>query len=80
MTRGHQRAVALLDNAISEAVRQCKLAYEFSANSYTITSLNACLAAKNAHEVIREHLSDETSKVRGSGANRRSDERLVDGR
>jgi hypothetical protein len=59
MSSGRQRAVVSLDNAISEAVRQSQLAYEFSPNSYTHGSLSACLRAENAMGVIRAYLSDE---------------------
>ena len=34
--------------AISEAVKQAKLAYEFSAGSYTYAAMSACLAADEA--------------------------------
>jgi hypothetical protein len=59
MKSSPQRALASLDNAIREAVRQSRLAYEFSANSYTHGSLSACLAAENALGVIRAYLSED---------------------
>ncbi len=59
MTSSPQRALASLDNAIREAVRQSRLAYEFSPNSYTHGSLSACLAAENALGVTRAHLSED---------------------
>lgn len=34
--------------AISEAVQQAKLAYQFAAGSYTYSALSACLAAAEA--------------------------------
>jgi hypothetical protein len=58
MTSSPQRALAVLDKGIREAVRQSQLAYEYSPNSYTHGSLSACLAAENALEVIRAHLSE----------------------
>jgi hypothetical protein len=54
-----QRALASLDNAIREAVRQSRLAYDFSPNSYTYGSLSAWLAAENALGVIRAQLSED---------------------
>ena len=60
MRSSPQRALTSLDNAIREAVRQSRLAYDFSPNSYTYGSLSACLAAQNALDVIRAHLSDDT--------------------
>jgi hypothetical protein len=61
MSSSPQRALASLDNAISEAVRQSRLAYEFSPNSYTYGSLSACLSAENALDVIRAYLSEDTA-------------------
>jgi hypothetical protein len=58
MTSSPQRALTALDKGIREAVRQSRLAYEFSPNSYTYGSLNACLAAENALGVIRAYLSE----------------------
>ena len=51
--------LASLEKAIREAVRQSRLAYEFSPSSYTHGSLSACLAAQNALDVIRAHLSED---------------------
>ena len=59
MSSNPQRALTALDNAIQEALRQARLAYEYCPNSYTHGSLNACLAAENALEVIRAHLSED---------------------
>ena len=59
MSSSPQRALASLDNAIREAVRQSRLAYEFVPDSYTHGSLSACLAAQNALDVIRAHLSED---------------------
>jgi hypothetical protein len=61
MSSSPQRALASLDNAIREAVRQSRLAYEFVPDSYTYGSLNACLAAENALDVIRAYLSEDTA-------------------
>ena len=58
MSSSPQRALTALDNGIREAIRQSRLAYAYSPNSYTSGSLNACLAAENALEVIREYLSE----------------------
>ena len=58
MTSSPQRALTVLDKGIREAVRQSRLAYEYSPNSYTHGSLSACLAAENALEVIQVHLSE----------------------
>jgi hypothetical protein len=59
MSSSPQRALASLDNAIREAVRQSQLAYEFVPDSYTYGSLNACLAAQNALDVIQAHLGED---------------------
>jgi hypothetical protein len=56
-------ALTSLEKAVREAVRQCRLAYEFSPGSYTHSSLGACLAAQNALDVIRAHLSEHGSDV-----------------
>lgn len=61
MSGSPQRALTFLDNAIREAVRQSRLAYEFSPNSYTHGSLSACLAAENALDVIRAYLSEDAA-------------------
>ncbi|MET4345587.1 hypothetical protein ABIC08_006890 [Bradyrhizobium sp. RT9b] len=59
MTSSPERALTSLDNAIREAVRQSRLAYEFRPNSYTRGSLSACLAAENALDVLTSNLSDD---------------------
>ena len=59
MTSSPQRAVTFLDNAIRDAVRQSRLAYAYSPNSYSFGSLSACLAAENALGVMRSHLSED---------------------
>ena len=52
-------ALASLENAIRDVVRQSRLAYEFSPSSFTHGSLSACLVAQNALDVIQVHLSEE---------------------
>ncbi|MBR1155248.1 hypothetical protein [Bradyrhizobium sp. JYMT SZCCT0428] len=59
MTSSPQRALTSLDNAMREAIRQSRLAYEYYPNSYTYGSLNACLAALNALNAIRSRIEDE---------------------
>jgi hypothetical protein len=61
MSSSPQRALTSLDNAIREAVRQSRLAYEYCPNSYTYGSVSACLSAENALEVIRAHLSEDVA-------------------
>jgi hypothetical protein len=61
MSRSRDRALTALNNRIHEAVRQTRLAYEYCPNSYTYQSLNACLAAENALEVIRTDLSEDVA-------------------
>jgi hypothetical protein len=39
------RAVRGLEVALREAVDDSKLAYEFAANSYSFSAMNACMAA-----------------------------------
>jgi hypothetical protein len=63
MSGSPRRALTALDNGISEAIRQSRLAYEYSPNSFTYGSLNACLTAENALEVIRAYLSEEMAVV-----------------
>jgi hypothetical protein len=72
VSSGQQRAVASLDKAISEALRQSQLAYEFSPSSYTYGSLSACLVAENALGVIRAYLSEnDLSGIQFSPTNSR---------
>jgi hypothetical protein len=50
------RAVRGLDVALREAVAESRLAYEFSANSYSFSTMSACIAAQRALEFLREAL------------------------
>jgi hypothetical protein len=49
---------------VRAAVEQARTAYEFVPNTFTYSCLSACLAAEQALEVLRDHMSDqhETSK------------------
>jgi hypothetical protein len=51
------RAFRRLRDDVREAATQARLAYEFSANSYSFASLNACIAAQQAVEVLRSALA-----------------------
>jgi hypothetical protein len=46
--------------AVREAVAEFKLAYDFGASTYTFSSMNACIAAEQALEVLRDALADAT--------------------
>jgi hypothetical protein len=50
------RAVRGLGVALREAVEESKLAYEFAANSYSFSAMNACMRAERALDVLREAL------------------------
>jgi hypothetical protein len=52
------RTLRDLRRILGRAVDQAKLAYEFSPNSYTHSSLSACLAAEAAMAVLAGSLSD----------------------
>jgi hypothetical protein len=41
---------------LREATEESRLAYEFSANSYTFSAMSACIAAEQALECLREKL------------------------
>lgn len=60
MSSSPRRALASLENAVREAVRQSRLAYVYSPTSYSYGSLSTCLAAENALGVIRAYLSQIT--------------------
>jgi hypothetical protein len=47
------RAVRGLSAALREATEESKLAYEFSANSYTFAAMTACLSAERTLEDLR---------------------------
>ena len=48
-----------LDVALREAVTESRLAYEFSAGSYSFAAMNACIVAERALEVLRDALEAE---------------------
>jgi hypothetical protein len=52
------RAVRGLEVALRGAVDDSKLAYEFAANSYSFSAMNACMAAERALEVLRDALEE----------------------
>ena len=52
------RAVRGLSEALREAVAESKLAYEFAANSYSFSAMNACMGAERALDVLREALEN----------------------
>jgi hypothetical protein len=52
------RALRGLSEALREAVAESKLAYEFAANSYSFSAMNACMGAERALDVLREALED----------------------
>jgi hypothetical protein len=60
MSSSRMRALRSLDDAIREAIHQARLAYCFTANSYTHGSLSACLAAENALGLIGAHLNEDS--------------------
>jgi hypothetical protein len=47
---------AVLAHYLRQAVAESKLAYRFSPSSYSYSCLNACLAAEQALEVLRDTL------------------------
>jgi hypothetical protein len=49
-----------LETALREAVTESKLAYDFGASTYTFSTLNACIAAERALDVLRDALADTT--------------------
>jgi hypothetical protein len=56
-----ERAYSSLVNAISESVRQSKLAYTFKPDSYTYGALSACLAAQSALDSLGVRLKASLS-------------------
>ena len=61
------RALRGLELSIREAVAESRLAYEFTANSYSFGCMNACLAADVALARLEDALTelvDEKSKGR----------------
>jgi hypothetical protein len=53
------RCFRKLETAIREAVVESKLAYEFNANSYSFSAMDACIAAERALENLREALTEK---------------------
>jgi len=54
----HRASIArnVLAHYLGQAVAESKLAYRFSPSSYSYSCLNACLAAEQALEVLRDTL------------------------
>jgi hypothetical protein len=52
------RSLRKLEAVIREAIAETKLAYDFSANSYTFSAMNACIAAERALENLRAALAE----------------------
>ena len=52
------RALRGLSEALREAVAESTLAYDFTANSYSFSAMNACMGAERALDVLREALED----------------------
>jgi hypothetical protein len=50
------RAFRGLSEALREAVAETTLAYDFTANSYSYSAMNACIGAERALAVLREAL------------------------
>ena len=50
------RAFRGLSEALREAVAESKLAYDFTANSYSYSAMNACIGAERSLAVLREAL------------------------
>jgi hypothetical protein len=50
---------SVLAACLREAVTQSRLAYDFSANSYAFSAMNACIAAERALECLRDALEAE---------------------
>jgi hypothetical protein len=52
-----------LRRILQRAIEQAKLAYQFNPGTYTYSAMSACMAAEQALEVLRDHMSDhfETS-------------------
>jgi hypothetical protein len=50
------RALRGLGETLREALAESKLAYEFAANSYSFSAMDACMRAERALEVLRDAL------------------------
>jgi len=60
------RSFRKLDAAVREAVAESKLAYELGASTYTFSTMNACIAAERAVEMLRDAFADTTRPSRAS--------------
>ena len=56
---GNRAGLGSLVLVINTAMAESKLAYQFSANSYSLAAMNACIVAERALEVLREALEAE---------------------
>ena len=56
---GNRAGLRSLVLAINTAMAESKLAYQFSASSYSFAAMNACIAAERALEVLRDALGAE---------------------
>ena len=54
------RALRGLGEALRDAVAESKLAYEFAANSYSFSAMDACMRAERALDVLRDVLEAGT--------------------
>jgi len=50
------RALRRLSEALREALAESRVAYEFAANSYSYSAMDACMRAERALEVLRDAL------------------------
>ena len=50
--------VRKLEAVLREAVTETKLAYDFSANTYSFSAMSACIAAERALENLRAALAE----------------------
>jgi hypothetical protein len=48
-----------LESCLREAAAESKLAYEFSANSYTYAAMSFCMAAEQAVAALRDVLEEQ---------------------
>jgi len=56
---GNRAGLQSLAQAIQRAIAESKLAYQFSATSYSFAAMNACIVAERALEVLRDALEAE---------------------
>jgi hypothetical protein len=61
------RAVRGLGEALREAAAASKLAYEFAANSYSYSAMDACMGAERALDVLIDALEDSIRERTNSG-------------